>query len=133
MLLKKGSCSLFTNKDIITGEVVITLMIQHTQFNKLTIDRIKDVFRGQFVGKIEPFLKEWREWIEIGRVQNRSFYISLNSKFEMDGILLHDQKEESGVIFAQSSETAQNLIERARKNGDIKTLDGDSESCRWAL
>lgn len=108
-------------------------MIQRTLFNNLTVDRIEEILAVQFAGKIEPYIKEWREWIEAGQVHGLGFYISVNSQFEMDGILLHHKEAKTGTIFALSSEAAQNLIERARKAGDIQTFDGDSESCKWVL
>lgn len=113
--------------------MVYLFMIQRTMFNKLTIDRIEEVFSPKWAGQLDSYIAEWREALAAGQVQGCSFYISINDQMEMDGILLQDTVQQSGTIFAGSSEAAQNLIERARTTGVMKTLNGDSESCKWAL
>lgn len=107
-------------------------LIQRTQFNKISIDRIQEVFAGKFTSVIEPYLQQWREWIQAGGSEGRVFYISLNASFEVDGILFQDIAAEVATIFSFNATVARNLVEKATKYGQIATFNGDPTSCQWA-
>lgn len=106
-------------------------LIQRTLFNKLTLDRIEEVFAPHFTGAIEPQIQVWREAVEAGEVAGRQFYISVNDKWEIDGILMVDDHTQAGVIYARTKEITQSLLERARRGGSLIRLSGDQASCQW--
>lgn len=107
-------------------------MIQRTQFNKISVDRIQEVFAGNFPGIIEPYLQQWREWVQAGGSAERVFYISVNENFAVDGILFQDIVAEAATIFSLEATIAYNLVKKATKYGPITTFTGDPASCQWA-
>lgn len=106
-------------------------MIQRTQFNRITLDRIREKFSAKFPKTLDSYLSQWEEWAALKQVENRLFYISINSDFEVDGILFYDSKIYSGTIFALNEYAAKELFQKAEKNGLIENLNGDPNSIEW--
>lgn len=107
-------------------------MIQRTRFNRITIDRIEELFAPHFRGTIDAEIQCWREAMADGEIAGRQFYISLNAQWEMDGILMYDEAKEEGVIYARTKEVTHDLLERVLRSGGLLRLTGDPAACRWA-
>ena len=107
------------------------MLIQRTQFNKISIDRIEEVFAGQFAGAMDSYLERWNEWVTTEKVQRGVFYISVNTDFQVDGLLFHDTVLNQGTIFALSLEVTKELVTKAKKHGNIESFIGDPTSCKW--
>lgn len=107
-------------------------MIQRTLFNKLTLDRIDEVFTHHFPDRLPDQIRQWREDVQAGSMESRQFYISINDQYEMEGILLYDISLASGVLYACTSAAVLNLLERVRRTGQLRSVTGDPQSVEWA-
>ncbi len=110
-------------------------MIQRTQLNKISISKIQEEFVGneqQTDEELKQYLSQWTNWVRIGQTANRSFYISVNKDYKVDGILLDDGTNGSATLFARSAEVVQNLLIRASRDTHFSELAGDAKSLHWA-
>lgn len=107
-------------------------MVQRTLFNKLTLDRIDEVFTYHFPDGLPGQIICWREELQAGSTEGRQFYISVNDQYEMEGIMLYESSLASGVLYACTPEAVLNLLERVIRTGQLRSVTGDSQSVKWA-